>query len=271
MSSSKHGGAAAAGVPKPLLIEEHGKVLLLTLNNPPRHNALQDATLSALETAFRDIADRVRAVVLTGHGKNFCSGLDLSEQRSRTPESVLLNSRAWHRVLDLMQHSGRPIIVAMQGAVIGGGFELAAVGHVRIADEGTFFQLPEGKRGIYIGGGGSVRIARTIGLSRMTEIMLTGRRVDVTEAERMGLVHEVVAAGSARDRGLEVATQIAENAPLVNYMITQALPRITEMGSDGGHFVESVATALTHANGDAHAGISAFLDKGKAKEPGKKR
>jgi len=249
------------GTTTPLLVERVDTVLVLALNNPRRHNALREATLTALANVFLHLEDDVRAIVLCGHGKHFCSGLDLSEHQERTPPGVMYHSRAWHAVLDKMQFSGRPLIVAMQGAVIGGGFEMAAVGHVRIAEEDTFFQLPEGKRGIYIGGGGSVRIARVIGISRMTEIMLTGRRVDVAAAERMGMVHEITAPGAARARAIEVATQIAKNAPLVNYMITNALPRIADMTASDGHFVESMAAALSHSSDDARAGMSEFLEK----------
>ena len=100
---------------------------------------------------------------------------------------------------------------------------MSARAHIRIAEPDTFFQLPEAQRGIYVGGGGSVAIARVIGVSRMTELMLTGRRMSAEQAERAGMIHELVESGQATARALEVAESVAKNSPMVNYMITQAL------------------------------------------------
>ena len=107
-----------------------------------------------------------------------------------------------------------PFIAAISGACIGGGLELASACHLRVADETAFFALPEGQRGIYIGGGGSVRIARLLGVGRMTDLMLTGRVLTVAEAERFGVVQYAVPKGNHFERAMSLAKRVAENAPL---------------------------------------------------------
>jgi enoyl-CoA hydratase/carnithine racemase len=143
--------------------------------------------------------------------------------------------------------------------VIGGGLEMAACAHVRVADETTFYQLPEARRGIYVGGGASVRVTRIIGASRIVEMMLTGRKYDAIEGERLGFSHYVVEAGGALKRAIELANTIAENAVIPNYLITQAIPRIADMSANDGLFTESIAQAISLTSVDAKNGIDKFL------------
>ena len=149
----------------------------------------------------------------------------------------------------------------MHGAVIGGGLELALSTHVRLADPSAFYALPEGRLGIFVGGGGSVRIARVMGADRMRESMFTGRRLSATEGQHLGLSRELVDADGLDDRALQLAAQIAENAPLNNQVILAALPRIADMSSSDGLWAESLAAALTQSTEDAAEGMRAFLEK----------
>jgi enoyl-CoA hydratase/carnithine racemase len=240
-----------------------GPVLRLTLNRPAKRNALNDALASRLESVLANIDSTVRAILIDAHGPHFCAGLDLSEQKDRGPLEVHQVSRRWHAIQERLQF-GPPVVASLHGAVIGGGFELAATAHVRIADRTTFFQLPEGRRGLFIGGGGSVRISRLIGISRLTELMLTGRQIDADSAERIGVVHQLVDNGTADAVALETARAIAGNAPLVNYLIVHALPRIADMSASDGLFTESLAASLSHASADAHAGMQDFLNRSRA-------
>ena len=246
-----------------LLTERHGRVLRVTLNRPDKRNALNEEIAQGFEALVAGLDKDIGAIVLDGNGAHFCAGLDLSEQKERDPFEVVQISRRWHAIKERLQFGPCPIIAALHGAVIGGGFELASVAHVRVADRTTFFQLPEGRRGIFIGGGGSVRIARLIGTSRLTELMLTGRRLDAESAERYGLVHHLVDAGGALPMALELALGIADNAPMVNYLIMQALPRIADMSASDGLFTESLAAGMSQSASHAQAGISEFLS-GKA-------
>jgi enoyl-CoA hydratase/carnithine racemase len=145
--------------------------------------------------------------------------------------------------------------------VVGGGLELAASAHLRVADATAFFALPEGKRGIFVGGGGSVRVARLMGVARMTDLMLTGRVASPEEAERWNLVQYVVPAGEARAKAVALAQIAAGNAPLSNYAIINALPRIQDMGRDDGLFVESFVSSITATSPEATEGLRAFLEK----------
>ncbi|MGZ0247039.1 MAG: enoyl-CoA hydratase-related protein, partial [Alphaproteobacteria bacterium] len=125
----------------------------------------------------------------------------------------------------------------------------------------TMYQLPEGRRGIYVGGGASVRVARIIGPGRMTEMMLTGRRLDADEGQQMGLSHYLVETGEAFDKAMELAETISGNAPLANKMMLNTIQRVDRMGESEGYFVESLASALTQASEDAQEGMRAFLEK----------
>ncbi len=243
-----------------------GPVLRLTLNRPAKRNALNDALATQLEQLLAELSDDVRAIVLDANGPHFCAGLDLSEQKDRGPLDVHKVSRRWHAIKERLQY-GPPVIASLHGAVIGGGFELAATAHVRIADRTTFFQLPEARRGLFIGGGGSVRISRLIGVGRMTELMLTGRAVDAEQGERIGLIHQLVETGTADRIAMETAQAVAGNAPLVNYLIVQALPRIADMAASDGLFTESLAASLSHASSHAVEGMQNFLNRPKAPAP----
>ena len=151
--------------------EIDGTIATFTMNRPDKRNAMSDPFIAELEAAFQTLPDAVRVVVLTGAGGHFCAGLYLAEHVERSAEEGIYHSRNWHRILDLIQFGGRPVVSAMMGAVIGGGLEIAAATHVRIAEPSTIFQLPEGRRGIFVGGGATVRVGRLLGPGRMTEVM----------------------------------------------------------------------------------------------------
>jgi (methylthio)acryloyl-CoA hydratase len=233
----------------------------LTLNRPAKRNALNDVLIAALGGFFAAIPDGVRVIVVGGEGGHFSAGLDLSEQVRRAPFDVMAHSRNWHRVMGLIQHARVPVVAAMSGAVMGGGLEFGAACHVRVAEETVRFQMPEGQRGIFIGGGGSVRIGRLIGTDRLTEMMLTGRVYSGAEGERLGLAHYVVAHGQATAKACELAERIARNSASINAMIIGALAAIETMPPEAGLYAESLAAALSQTGPDAAEGLSAFLEK----------
>jgi len=176
---------------------------------------------------------------------------------------VMRHSQGWHRAFELIQSGGLPVVAAMKGAVIGGGLELAMATHVRVSEPSTFYQLPEGQRGIFVGGGASVRVARAIGAGRMTEMMLTGRRYDAEDGLRLGLAHYLVGAGNALTKAIELARAIASNAPLSNYAMLTAIARIDDMSASDGLYTESLVAALAQTSDDAKNGIAAFLERKK--------
>lgn len=244
-----------------LRVAMEGNIAHLTLNRPAKRNALNDALVEALDTFFGDIPKTARAIIISGEGGHFSSGLDLSEQVQRSPLEVLAHSRNWHRVMAQIQDCPVPVVAAMTGAVMGGGLEFGSACHVRIAEEDVRFQMPEGQRGIFIGGGGSVRIARLIGSDRLTEMMLTNRIYSGTEGERLGLVHYVVPPGQALAKAFELAERIARNSRTINTLVLQTLAHIGTMPPAAGLYAESLAAALSQTGPDAEEGLRAFLEK----------
>ncbi|WP_416139367.1 crotonase/enoyl-CoA hydratase family protein [Halomonas sp. HK25] len=234
-------------------------IYTITLARPGKRNAISDRLLDALEQALVATPEDARVIILAAEGKHFCAGLDLSEHQHREPFGVMQHSRSWHRIFDRLQNGGIPVVAAMQGAVIGGGLELATATHVRIAEPGTIYQLPEGRHGIFVGGGASVRVAKIIGPGRMCEMMLTGRILEADEGQRLGLSHYVVGEGESLDKARQLATRIAENAPMANWAMVSAISRIDNMASDDGLFVESLTAALTQTSPEVAARIGDFL------------
>ena len=239
------------------------QIAVIKLNRAAKRNALNDALILALRDTFQNLPDTVRAAVIDGEGEHFCAGLDLSELQERDAGQGLHHSRMWHAALECVQSGPVPVIAALHGAVVGGGLELASACHIRVADETTFFALPEGTRGIFVGGGGSVRIPKLIGVARMTDMMLTGRVYNAADGERVGLAQYLVPAGTALDKALALATQIATNAPLTNYALMHALPRIAEQPADHGFMTEAMMAAIAQAAPEAKERVRAFLE-GKA-------
>ena len=245
----------------PLLIEQRGAVAVLRLARPERRNALDFELVGQLGRFFESPPQGTKAAALLADGDHFCAGLDLAENKERSTFEAMENSQHWHRAFERIELGRIPVVTAMHGAVIGGGLELALSTHVRVADDSAFYALPEGRLGIFVGGGGAVRIARVLGADRMREMMLTGRRLTAADGQRLGLSHEVVEPEQLEHRVLELAEQIAANAPLNNQMILAALPRIADMSSSDGLWAESLAAALTQTTEDAAEGMRAFLDK----------
>jgi (methylthio)acryloyl-CoA hydratase len=241
--------------------EMRGRIAVLTLNRPEKRNAVSEALIEDISRFFNTPPKEALAVVLRANGDHFCAGLDLSQHRERNVDEAFDISRYWHRTFDLIQYGGLPVVVAMHGAVMGGGLELATTAHVRVAEPSTMYQLPEGRRGIYVGGGASIRVARVLGPGRMTEMMLTGRRLDAEEGQQLGLSHYLVETGEAFDKAMELAETISGNAPLANKMMLNTIQRVDRMGESEGYFVESLASALTQASDDAQEGMRAFLEK----------
>ena len=241
-------------------------VYTITLNRPAKRNAVSDRLLAALEAVWDARPEDARAVILAGAGDHFGAGLDLSEHQHRDPFGVMLHSQGWHRLFNKIQMSGMPVVAVMQGAVIGGGLELATATHVRIAESSTMYQLPEGRHGIFVGGGASVRVARIIGQGRMCEMMLTGRIYSSEEGQQLGLSHYVVGKGEGMAKAVELARRIAENAPMANYAMVTAIQRISNMSTDDGFYVESLTAAMTQTSPEVVARIGDFL-KRKGKGP----
>jgi len=250
---------SAGALPGTLRAEIKGSVAVLTLARPDKRNALSDETILGIERFFHALDAQVHAVVIDADGDHFCAGLDLNEMAERDTLAGIAHSRMWHRVFDLVENGGVPVIAALKGAVIGGGLELAASTHIRVADASVFYALPEGQRGLFVGGGGSVRIPRLVGVPAMTDMMLTGRKYNAEEGFALGFSQYVVPAGAASSTAMELAERVATNASQTNLAVLQVLPRIAQSNPAEGFVMESLISAIAQGTEDAKSRMREFL------------
>ncbi|MDI9869755.1 crotonase/enoyl-CoA hydratase family protein [Flectobacillus roseus] len=254
-------------VPETLQIREEGDILWVGLNRPDKRNAFNDELILGIETVFENIPSHIRCAIIYGIGKHFSAGLDLSELKERDAVQGIFHSRMWHRVLEKVQYGAVPVVAVLHGAVVGGGLELAAACHIRVAEKSTFYALPEGQRGIFVGGGAAVRLPKLIGMARMTDMMLTGRVYQAEEGERIGLAQYLVEEGQGLEKGKELAQKIASNAGMTNYALTHVLPRIADSGQTEGLLLESMMAAIAQSAPEAKQRLKDFLE-GRAKKVG---
>ncbi|MEM8730677.1 MAG: methylthioacryloyl-CoA hydratase [Pseudomonadota bacterium] len=247
-----------------LLIEQRDNgVHVVTLNRPEKRNALNVAAIEEL-VAFFSHAPRmnVKAVVLTGAGDHFSAGLDLVEhhREDRAAEDFMHFCLRWHEAFNKMEYGGVPVIAALHGAVVGGGLELASSAHVRVMDQTTYFALPEGQRGLFTGGGATIRVADLVGKARMIDMMLTGRVYQGQEAVNLGLAQYLVE-GSSFDKALELADRAAENLPLTNFAICSAISHIQNMSALDAAYTEAVVAGVVNTQQPARERLEAFANK----------
>ncbi|MDO8768851.1 MAG: crotonase/enoyl-CoA hydratase family protein [Burkholderiaceae bacterium] len=243
-----------------LSIELQGSVAIVRLTRSAKRNAINDALVLGLRQVFENLGPETKAAVIDGEGEHFCAGLDLSELSERDAVQGVYHSRMWHKALDAIQFGPVPVIVALHGAVVGGGLELASASHIRVADESTFYALPEGSRGIFVGGGGSVRVPKLVGAARMTDMMLTGRVYNAQDGERAGFAQYLVPKGEALNKAIEIAQRVAQNAPMTNFALTHVLPRIAEQTADHGLMTESLVAAIAQSAPEAKQRVRDFLE-----------
>lgn len=244
--------------------ELSGEIALIGLNRPEKRNALSNALQDQLRAAAMRAEKEAKAGVIFSHGDHFCAGLDLKEAVGWMTDhqghlDMRIGTADVARPFDYLSRGRIPYVAAINGACIGGGLEIVSSCHIRVADQTSFFALPEGQRGIYIGGGGSVRIARLLGVARMTDIMLTGRVLSAEEGERFGLVQYLVPQGQQFERAVSLANRIAKNAPLTNWAIMHGLPRIQDYSYDDGLFVEGLFSHIA-ASPETSTRIKDFVE-----------
>ncbi len=250
-----------AVLPASLRAELRGDVAVLWLTRPEKRNALNDETILGIETFFAALPPEARAVVIAADGDNFSAGLDLSEITERSTVEGVAHSMMWHRAFEKIEFGRVPVVSVLKGAVVGGGLELACATHIRVAERTAYYALPEGQRGIFVGGGASVRVPRLIGAARMADMMLTGRVHDAESGYALGLSQYLVEPGEGLPKALELAGRIAANAPITNFAVIHALPRIAEADPRQGFMMESLMAAVAQGSDDAKQRLRAFLEK----------
>ncbi len=238
-------------------------IVVVTLSRPNKRNALNAETIEELITVFSQLPRLgARAAVLKAEGPHFCAGLDLVEHhnKKRRPEDFMHLCLRWHEAFNKMEYGGVPIIAALKGAVVGGGLELASAAHIRVADQSTYFALPEGQRGLFTGGGATIRVAGLVGKARMIDMMLTGRIYKLQEALDVGLCQYLVDY-SSEDKAMEIASLAAENPMLSNFAICSAISHMQNMSGLDAAYAESAVAGITNTQLASEERLEAFANK----------
>lgn len=244
--------------------ELEDEILVVTLDRAAKRNALDIEFVEELYSLFHAIeGSAIRAVVITAAGEHFCAGLDLVEhhRENRSASDFMYICRRWHAAFECIQHCGVPVVGALKGAVVGGGLELASSFHIRVADETTYFALPEGQRGIFTGGGATVRVARLVGEARMIDMMLTGRVYSGPEAVSVGLCQYLESPDTCLPKALEIARRAVKNPPLSNFAITSAIAHIGNMPATDAFFAEAFIAGITNTQKESKERLEAFSNK----------
>jgi enoyl-CoA hydratase/carnithine racemase len=246
-----------------VLYEKKGAVAYVTLNRPHVMNALDTPTWSDLRTAFENAKNDqvVRGVILTGAGKAFIAGADISELAHVAAFDAEQSSRFGQEVLDIIENLGKPVVAAINGFALGGGCETAMACTIRIAADVAKFGQPEVRLGLLPGGGGTQRLARLVGKGRALQLILSGDMIDAQEAWRIGLVNEVVPAANLIPRCEAILKQISANAPIAVKLSLEAVNRGMETSQDEGMRLEASYFGLCASTEDKREGTSAFFEK----------
>ena len=241
--------------------ETRGKVGIITLNRPKALNALNGQLITEMNAALDrfDTDSNIGCIILTGSEKAFAAGADIREMKDKTFADVTQEDFLWD--WDHLGTIRKPIIAAVAGYCLGGGFEFALAADFIIAAENAKFALPEVTLGIIPGGGGTQRLARTVGKAKAMEMILTGRMMDVTEAERLGIVARVVPVEKLMDEALASASKIASLSQPVMASAKRVVNAAfnTPLG-EGLAFERKSIHALFNLE-DQKEGMTAFLEK----------
>jgi enoyl-CoA hydratase len=245
-----------------LLIDDRDGVRTITLNRPDKLNALNQATIAELHSAFDAAAADagVRALILTGAGpKAFVAGADIAEMNGLTPAQARDFSRAGQRMMSRIEQLGKPVIAMINGFALGGGMELAMCCHLRIAADSAKFGQPEINLGLIPGFGGTQRLLRLCGRGPALELCLLGETIDAARALQLNLVTRVVAKDDLESETRKLATKLAASAPQALRGMLDAILVAGEAALDAGLEFETQTFAVTFSTEDMREGTSAFL------------
>jgi len=247
-----------------VLYEVRDGAAVLTINRPRTLNALDLPTLDALEAQFRraEADDAVRAIIFTGAGKAFVAGGDIADLESRRglPHYLEFGERI-HAVFSAIEALDKPTIAAVNGWALGGGTELLLCTDLRIVARSAMLGLPEITLGLFPGAGGSQRLMRQVSPCKARELMFLGERISAEEAERIGLVNQVVDDGEALNASLEIAGKLAARSPMTLKLLKRTLRDGAEMPPSAALRHEQAMIGLVLDSEDAHEGCSAFIEK----------
>ena len=239
------------------------RVATLTVNRPDKLNALNTATIGELGEAIDEIRNRddIGGAILTGAGRAFIAGADITELAAQTPMQAKQRALRGQQTFRRFETSPKPVIAAVNGFALGGGCELAMACHLRIASDAAKFGQPEVKLGICPGYGGTQRLPRLVGMGRALQLLMTGEMIDAGEAFRIGLVNRVVPAAELLATAEALLRQMLANAPLALSSCIEAVVRGTEAPLEDGLNLEANHFALLAGSQDTAEGTRAFLEK----------
>ena len=246
-----------------LTLEVADRIAILTVNRPDKLNALNDATIAELGQAIDQIRvdDSIGGAIITGAGRAFVAGADISELSSQTPVLAKARARGGQDVFRRIETCPKPVIAAVNGFALGGGCELAMACHIRIASDAAKFGQPESKLGLLPGYGGSQRLPRLVGKGRAVQLLITGEMIDAAEAYRIGLVNKVTTTNDLMTTAKEMMRVILANGPLAVALCIEAIDRGLEMSLEEGLILEANHFGLLAATDDMREGTRAFMEK----------
>jgi len=250
-----------------LLSENRDGILWLTVNRPEKLNALNQTTLAEIENAIVSAGsdDEVWAVVVTGAGeKAFVAGADIGELNTLGPVEAKEFALRGQAIFFKIERLTKPVVAAVNGFAFGGGCELAMACHLRVASKNALFGQPEVKLGLIPGFAGTQRLPRLVGRSRALEILLTGRNVDVEEAEKIGLVNSVCEQAELADTVDSLLRKVVANGPLAVAHCIEAVNHGLDMPLEDACLLEATLFGVGAASEEMREGTSAFLEKRKA-------
>ena len=251
----------------PVLFDVQDAIATITVNRPEKYNAFNLSVKNALITMFRQAEEdpTVRVVVVTGAGdKAFISGSDITDFVGRDSKSIRSVVDPSRDITDYMTSMSKPIVAAVNGYALGGGCELALACDIRYASKNAQFGLPEINLGIIPGNGGTVRLARLVGLGLAKELILTGNRVPAEEALRIGLVNKVFKSVDELKTGaLELAKKLCQMPGVALSMAKHSLNKAWQLSIEEHLTYELDAFCQTFDTEDKEEGVAAYLEKRK--------
>ncbi len=254
-----------------LKIEERGTVAIMTISAPKSLNALNSKILGEMDDYLTHFdCNRLRCLIVTGEGeKSFVAGADISEMAPLGPEQGKTFGRRGAEVFRKLETLPVPVIAAVNGFALGGGCELAMACDIRICSENAKFGQPEVGLGIIPGFSGTVRLARLVGMGMAKQLIYTGKAIKADEALRIGLVNAVVPQAELMDKAMEIANQVAANAPLAVSAAKLCINTEYDMDAEEAIAFENQAFGMCFSTEDQKQGMKAFLEKGKCEFQGK--
>ncbi|PIC63624.1 enoyl-CoA hydratase [Sporosarcina sp. P13] len=248
---------------KSILVEKNDQLAYIIINLPEQRNPLSKDTLKEMKDALEELKhdEETKCIIFTGQGdKSFAAGADISQLKDRVPLDVLLPG-SMQETYDYIEAYDKPTIAMINGFALGGGCELAMACDIRIASDNAKFGLPELNLGIIPGAGGTQRMARLIGKGKAIELILTGKIISAIEAEKIGLVSEVVPLEQLRGAVEKTAGQILSKGPLAVKLAKMVIHTGFDTDIKTGQIVEKLAQAILFSTEDKNEGTSAFLEK----------